>query len=162
MLIGLALQYLPSLGCHSQKTQTVSLTWISLHTIQVIRSTEPGDSAFFWQPWISLTSFLGQKNATAALSPDSYYFALQAGRCDSFSLQEVTSPCKLQVRPFSWIFLLFGCGFFCKLLLLLFNSLQCVKLISKGEGKIPGGLAADSALTISLYEEQDSPVIPLV
>lgn len=55
-----------------------------------------------------------------------------------------------------WLFV-----FFFKLLLL-FNSLQCVKLISKGEGKIPGGLAADSALTVSPCEEQDSHVIPLV
>lgn len=54
-----------------------------------------------------------------------------------------------------WLFV-----FFFKLLL--FNSLQCVKLISKGESKIPGGLAADSALTVSPCEEQDSHVIPLV
>lgn len=72
-----------------------------MHTIQRIRDTEPGDSLLFLrQSWISLIFFLGEKNANAALTPDSYYFALQAGCCESFSLQEVTSPCKLRVRPF--------------------------------------------------------------
>lgn len=117
-----------------------------MHTIHRIRTTEPNDSLLFFQQfWISRISFLGEKDAPAALTIHSHLFALQAGCCELFSLQEVSSPSKLQVRPFLWL-----------LKLLLFNSLQCVSLILSGESKVPGGLAADLALSRSVFEEQDS------
>lgn len=113
---------------HSQKAQ--SLTLISVHTVQRIRDTEPGDSLqFFQQSQFSLTSFLGEKIAITVLTTDFYFSALQAGCHKLFSLLEVPTPHKLWVRPFLWVFI--------------FNSRQCVKLISSGECKVPGGLGAD-------------------
>lgn len=74
-------------------------------------------------PGFLLPPFLGEKNATASLTPDSYYFALQAGCFESFFSARSHLTMQIAGKAIFMDFFFF---------LIIINRLQCVKLIPSG------------------------------